>query len=310
MILLRWRDFLKHDFFLAGSRGGLVGGSQRGFELYGKLWARYTDNPPLFKIDVRMAAKFVCALKERGAVRKAGAKASPNTVRKHCIHLQYVLDRAGPCSRHNRQGANLVANVVWLERPRSRRKPASDSFTVAEIGFWLDACLFADSPRIKGILPATWWRSLITFIYNTGLRIGTVLQLEWSMIDGEWLNVPGNIYKGGDSKRFYLNAEAREAIAAVRTARDRIFPWPCSENRLHRVRREILKRSAIPAHRHFGFHALRKAVATHLAQANPLVAQMVLGHTSLAMTRDHYVHPDIVSGELSKLPQPKMSKAG
>ena len=62
-----------------------------------RYWAKFTRNPSLENLDEYDCADFT----ERHAQLpgRGGALCSPNTVRKHCTHLQYILDRAGQIGR-------------------------------------------------------------------------------------------------------------------------------------------------------------------------------------------------------------------
>lgn len=67
----------------------------------------------------------------------------------------------------------------------------------------------------------------------------------------------------------------------------------------------MLKASNIPEAHRYGFHALRKSMATELAKINPYIAQAALGHMSLLTTMNHYVNPQAMTDALKNLPQPK-----
>jgi integrase len=271
-----------------------------------KHWRQLSGDPPVNQIDDRTCAKFTKSLSQR--LNGDGEKISPNTVRKICIHLQFVFDRLGPRNRQNRFGTNLLADSPYLQKPRRRIKPPTDNFSIKEISAWLEAAKCAQAPRIRGITPAEWWTALILFIYNTGLRIGTALKLRWSMLVGNFLTIDGSIYKGGDGRQFTLSDRALEAIRPLRELQSdypKIFPWPYSESYLEKVRQKILKGSSIDETRQFGFHALRKALASELARVNPIIAQIAMGHTSIRTTAEHYINSESFVESLNKIPQPK-----
>jgi hypothetical protein len=100
-------------------------------------WKQFTGDPPIEAIDDFICAAFVEQLKRRPGLKK-GSKMSPNTVRKHCAHLQYVIDRAGPKNRRNRKGARPGPGstpatmprkrpTCWALRPKSGGRPWSAS---------------------------------------------------------------------------------------------------------------------------------------------------------------------------------------
>lgn len=276
------------------------------------IWERLTGNPPLCRIDAATVEAFSDAYAE--CPGRDAEHVSPNSIRKVCTHLQFILDAAGPEVRRDRPTAGIFdRRPPYIPRPPLRDKPAEDQFTLDEIQLLIEACRFA--PRTTSLMghdPATWWRSLFTFLYNTGLRIGSAIQAEWSMVDCDkpgWISIPAAIYKGGKvGHQIYLNRWARAAIDAVRRpGQSRLFPWtdwPASNTWLHACRRKILESSTIRSDHHYGFHALRKSLISWLAGENPMLASMVAGHRTGNVTRDHYVKPDVVKALLDRVPQP------
>ena len=270
-----------------------------------KHWKMYTGDPPVNQIDARTCATFMKMLSQR--LNKNGEQISPNTCIKIAISIQYMFDRLGPRSRQNRTGAGLLPDVPYLEKPHKRPK-TPDPFTLDEISAWLEAAKGAKVPQIRGLSPAKWWRAIILFTFNSGFRIGTVIKLQWKMLDGNMLNIPSEAYKGGYEKKFVLSTPALEAIEPLRKLEFRfpaIFPWPFEKHYLQVVRSRMMKVSKIPEGRRFGFHALRKAHASFLSQVNPFIAQASLGHTSLKTTIDSYIRPGSMVAALNDLPQPK-----
>ena len=74
-------------------------------------------------------------------------------------------------------------------------------------------------PKIVGVDPADWWRTLICFAYFTGLRVTALMSVEYSMIDNEWINVPARLSKRRKGKRQFLHPEAIEHINRIRSER-------------------------------------------------------------------------------------------
>lgn len=282
------------------------GARPRTFEQYAQsldFWKQATGDPSLDEIDQRHAAAYVEWLSARTNKRKEPV--SPNTVRKHARTVQRCLDMAGPPERSNRHGMGLIPRPVYLPRPRYRAKPAEDVFTLDEIRAWIRAAEKAIAPRLRGVDPPAWWRGLILWTYNTGLRIGTSLAVRWEWIDSQRLAIPGDAYKGGQPRRFVLSAAALAAIEPLRSQPfDRVFPWPYYRTHLDHTRRAMLAAAGFPPARRFGFHGLRKALATALGMVNPAAAQMALGHAAMSTTREHYLHPDILRAALAQIPQP------
>jgi integrase len=281
------------------------------------LWVQYTGNPRISDIDSELCQAFIERISRRPGLR--GRKTiSANTIRKIAMHLQFILDCAGPEVRRDRPTAGLLdSRPPYIMRPDKVDKPATDDFTLGEIGLWLEACKHArQTANLMGIPAAKWWRALILFAYNTGLRIQSIMGAEWDMLDvyrPDWIVIPPEIYKGGKvGGRFFVNRQAREAAESIRRpGQSRLFPWqgwPKSASWLHVCRREILAHSQIPEHRRFGFHGLRKALITWIAPKNAMIASMVAGHRRGNVTRDCYVNPGVVQELLSRVPQPRRER--
>jgi len=277
-----------------------------------RYWACLVGDPPLEEINQTVCADFLRRLAwfpGRPCVFwPEGDFISPNTLRKHCRHLQRMFALAGPSGPGNRLGADLLERVPWLEAPSRDDHEAEAVFTLDEIGQWIDVCDQAITPPIPGVPPPDFWRALVVWTANVGTRIASTIQIEWSMIQegrgGWWLHAPGRVMKRGRARKLFVNRPALEAARSIRRADRRVFPWPYTLDYLHKARVRLLARSEIPAARRFGFHALRRTLATELAAVNAIVAQKQMGHTAISVTRDSYVHASAMVDAMQRIKQP------
>ncbi|HEV3022445.1 MAG TPA: site-specific integrase, partial [Pirellulales bacterium] len=264
----------------------------------GRYWKRFTADPPLRSIDDFTCAQFVAGL--RTLAGQGGQPLAENTIRKHCVHVQYCLDRAGPKVRHNPRAkqARLLPEVPIVDRPRLVVNEVDDNFTLAEIGHWLDACTHAEAPHDQNCQPPDWWRALVLVAYNTGLRIETLIKLRWGWLRedelGHWLQVPPGAIKKSHGRSFYLPPAGLKSLEPIRPAAPRveaaIFPWPHTESWLHECRRRLLGASKIAPGRRWGFHGLRKAFGTELAKIDGAAVSWALGHSAGSVAQRHYVN--------------------
>lgn len=278
-------------------------------------WKQFTGDPPLREITRRTIRRFTEGLQLLPG-RRAGELLADNTVRKHCGHVQRVLNVAGPSKPQpgGELNVRLLEEVPYISRPAEVLNEVEDNFTLEELGKVLDACRVAIAPRISGIASSQWWRSLIVFDYNVGLRIGSLLKLRWEWFeqsgDQWWIRLPvrstrERAIKGRQGKRFYVNAPAMAALDRIRLpSRDLVFPWPYSESYLHAMRRRILRATGLPKERQLGFHGVRKAFATEVSQINSIAAHKIVGHSSAKTTADHYVNKRVMTETLDVLLQP------
>ncbi|MDD4888304.1 MAG: tyrosine-type recombinase/integrase [Phycisphaerae bacterium] len=292
------------------------GAAERNLYEYGqtiKYWHDLTGDPPLKEIDEWVCAEFLKRLK-RLPGREGHEVLSVNTVRKHCVHLQHVLDLAGPKDRRHPMAKRLLDESPYLQRPAAWLDEVEDVFEGHEVEAWKRACRFATTPRIDGVAASAWWLGLIVYIYNVGIRIGSALAIRyaWHSTDPEgrhWLKIPYGAIKGHKALKLYVSAEAWEAIQAIRTDRELVFPWPHCRRHLDTIREQLLEKAGIPADRQFGFHGLRKALASDLAEGNPIAAQKQLGHAAMTMTSGHYVPPRATAGAIEEVAAKRRTKA-
>jgi integrase len=287
-----------------------------------RRWQTLIGAMPMRAIDNLTCAAFVAKDLQRKSGKRPGETLSPNSVRKHCTHLQMVLSLAGPQSKEHPQAASPYGlfgtdpfgrprPVPWFVKPPERDKLPEDGFTIEEIGLILTACEGAIKPVLADCSAATWWKCLCLAAYNTGIRIGSMVALRraWitRQIDDGWVSIPALAYKKKRPKVIYLPPEALAAIDAMPTG-DLIWPWPESPVSLQRYRRTLLSAAGIPPARWFGFHGLRKAIGTQLWAIDQKAAQLQLGHEDAATTRKSYVNPAAIGASLAATIGPAMRR--
>lgn len=299
-------------------------------------WKNLTENLPLSMIDDFAAADFVTQLQSLPG--RKSEFLSAQTVRRHCTSIQKILDFAGPTDRdsRNRKRANqsLIADVPFLEKPAADIDPPDGDFTLDELSAMLAAAPQMTKPTIPGVTPAAWWQSFLTVAYFTGLRVGTLMRMNYEDVKDGRIFIRARISKKRKGRRQYLTAQALTAIEAIRTDRSRIFLLPARPTKKHPVApesgwdiktnrrwfQELFKRlqakAGMDKDRRFGFHGLRKLHATAIAAADDKDgiknAQLSLGHSSDSTTTRSYVNYTVVERQQKKaadgLPDPLARK--
>lgn len=277
-------------------------------------WKDFTGDPPLSQINYVTCADFLSGLRKLPG-NKVGTTLSNNTIRKHACAVQMILDMTGSPERKRRHAAGLLDRVPYVERPAEQETlKAEESFTLAEISAILSACGKARQRRGLVIPTPIFWRGLVTFAFNVGFRIETLMSIEWTMIEESWIRVPSSreVIKKGRGNVFYLNESTRAAIEPLKAFKQyspRVFAWPNwsqqNQSNLQAHHHALQAAAGLAKERQFGFHGYRRAHAYYLESVNPNAAAMSLNHKDGGKTtRKHYLRKELLSDALDKMPQP------
>lgn len=270
-------------------------------------WARLTGNPPIREITKRTCSQFLRLLR---GVEWRGRPISDNTVYKHWVVIERLIEWTGPESRSVRQAADLVDRPPRVQGPRRVHEEPSPGYSLEDLWHWLEVLRSAarGMPALQTTDPAAWWRALILTFYNTGMRPGTLFWIRWEFLHGQTLRVPREMVKG---KRrgllLYLNRPAMDALEPIRRPAGLVFRWerwPESESTLRNHRDRLQDAAGIPR---LDFTAFRRSFITECSKISPLAMQLMTGHVGLGlrMAAEHYIDVEAVLGDaLERMPQP------
>ena len=283
-----------------------------------RRWVELTGDPPLQSIDNVTCAKFI-EMEFMLPGRREEKEISPNTIRKHCGALQYILHIAGPQSERFPQAPTAYGLfgldsfgrprlTPFFNKPKRRDKLPEEFFTIGEIRSLIEAAQSMKKPVSGQFMAAAWWMALLRFLYNTGLRIGSTREIrrEWifhvPQADGgfSYVQIPGDAYKQSRSHLIYLN---RHAIAAIEPMpkTGKIFPWFESPTSLGRQMKRLITAAGIPQEKYSGlaFHGMRKSLGTALWGVNQEAARLQLGHASKSTTEQSYAGSSQLANSLA-----------
>jgi integrase len=227
---------------------------------------------------------------------KKGTLMRSNTIRKHLRMLRPLLTTASNGTQRCK-GLKILKEVPNLDPPPETFRRASDALTREEITAWIESAKSRNAPPIAGITAGLWWECLITLIYNTGIRIGSALQMKWAWVDFESRII--QIQKENGVKTtydIYLNDEALEAlntlfrISEKKSTEDRVFAWSMNKKTFYEHAKKQQKLAGILKERQFKFHAIRKHFGSTIARENPAAAAQALGHPDLKVTTNYYMN--------------------
>jgi integrase len=214
-----------------------------------------------------------------------GRRLSVHTVNKERSQLLAVWNYAA------RKGFVPVFPDVLAERAPTR---VPQAWTREELDRLFRACA-AESGLIGGLPAGLWWVSLHQVLWDTGERIGAVLQLTWRSYQPPWILVPAESRKGRrEDKLFKLGDDTQKGLSEMQCLSKRriIFFWPKAINSIYYSYAKILKKADLPDDGRCKFHRVRRSVASYYEQAGGNATEL-LGHTSRKTTRA-YLDPRIV----------------
>jgi integrase len=163
------------------------------------------------------------------------------------------------------------------------------------------ARLFAACAMQRGAIygrPAsTFWLGLHSVLYDTGERIGAVMQLTWGDVDldGRWVSFRAVTRKGKKKPMMkQLHSDTVKLLAPFAgKSPDRVFPWELTMERLWQKYEDVLRDAGLPTDRWHKFHQMRRTHASFFEAAGG-DATRSLGHSSRAITETSYLDPRIV----------------
>lgn len=146
---------------------------------------------------------------------------------------------------------------------------------------------------------AKFWTTLHYVAWDTGERIGALIQAEWEHLQGEWLVLPAEIRKGKSADRAYkLSAPTLAALEEIRhPLRDLIWPWPYDPLYLWPRYKKLRHDAGLPTDRKSAFHRMRKSVGSWV-KALGGNASDALGHMD-PKTTAAYLDPRIAGQQHS-----------
>jgi len=275
----------------------LKGLSDRSVAMYSATLDRFRDylghEATVDDLDDLTAAKF---LRWRQATQHSRyKKISPASLAKDSAHLRSLWTWLAK-KRWKRSDGELVEFPDYA-RPRVP-KPVPKAFRADELARLVDT-----ARHRKGTVagkPAAWyWVTKILAMFQTGERIGAVLELRWSEVDLEQhtLTFLAATRKGHrETITRAITPELAKMLAMQRGApSERVWPWV--EDReflsIYGSLRVLCRTAGVPYH---PFHSIRKSTASYLKKAG-VSAKKQLGHSSEEMAENHYYDEEITGRE-------------
>lgn len=271
--------------------------SDRSVKMYESTLDRFRDflghEPTVDDLTDLTAAKF---LRWRQTHQHSRFKLiSPASLAKDSAHLRSLWTWLAK-KRWKRSDGELIEFPDYA-RPRVP-KPVPKAYKAEEL-----AKLVETARRRKGAVagkPAAWyWTTKIQALFQTGERIGAVLQLRWSEVDLErnTLTFLAATRKGHrETITRPITPQLSKMLATQKGPPEaRVWPWLDDREMLscYASLRVLCRCADVP---YKPFHAIRKSTASYLKLAG-ISAKKQLGHSSEEMAENHYYDEEITGRE-------------
>jgi integrase len=249
--------------------------------------------PTVDDLEDLTAAKF---LRWRQATQHSKwKKISPASLAKDSAHLRSLWSWLAK-KRWKRTNGELVEFPDY-KRPNVP-KPVPKAFNATQLSQLVEAARHRKG-HICGKPAAWYWTTKIQAMFQTGERIGAVLELRWEQVDLEQhtLTFLAATRKGRrETITRAITPELAKMLAMCKGApSERVWPW--LEDRemlsLYGSLRVLCRTAGVPYH---PFHSIRKSTASYLKRAG-ISAQKQLGHSSEEMAENHYYDEEITGRE-------------
>lgn len=275
--------------------------SGRSVEMYESTLDRFRDflgrEPTLDDLDDLTAARFLRWRATTVHDAKRGL-ISPASLAKDSAHLRTVWTWCAK-KRLKKTDGELLEFPDYA-RPRVP-KPRPVAYTVEELRSLIEAARHRKG-RV-GDLPAPWyWITKIRAMFETGERIGAVMQIRWGEVDLDRCSLTflAATRKGHrETITRAISPDLASVMALHKRPADRLV-WPWLENRkmlsCYASLKVLCRLAGVPYH---PFHSIRKSTASYLKRAG-ISAKKQLGHSSEEMAENHY-YDDRITGIESAL---------
>lgn len=206
---------------------------------------------------------------------------------------------------HRKRHVEVGPDVRPFKQPK--RKPqawsaeqAAHLIKTAYLGEWIKRPF---QRVIAGIPANLWWTGLLLLTYDTGARIGAVLQLRVTDIDLDTrhLLIPAEFQKQFEDQSFFPTATTCAILRQFADVeRELLFPFPYNIATFYNRLDCLLQFAGLPHGRRDKMHRIRRTTATlcelHVGRGS---ASAYLGHSSPDITRAYI--------DTSKLPESRIA---
>ena len=259
----------------------LLGGAQttrRRYHVVLRQFSRFLGHPAtLADLTEDEIHAFLCAYAETGVTA-----VTVNTSRQHLVSLARYAWQRGQLER-----------VPEIRRLKEYRR-VPEAWTIEQLRSLLATCrgcsgVVADTPA------RLWWETLFRLLFDSGMRIGAMLQVRRSDLDLERAAILVRPETQKQRAGQWIPFCVRGTLPMVRAIwlpdRELLFPWPYHVSTFYNHLARLQTAAHLPIDRRSKCHRIRRTHASYLVAAGGDATQS-LGHSSPAVTQG-YLDPRI-----------------
>lgn len=250
-------------------------------------------------------------------------QASPDCLRQYRLNITKADDACGGCCRLSDLSDDLIGRICGKLLSDGRSPATANKVRSQIVALWNFAAkrgLIEQWPSVRkyreyrreptawtkeqlgqlftaaseltgkvGNVPASlWWLALLSLLWDSAIRIGAALKLEWQQVDFTrgYLLTLAEQQKNGEDQWFRLHPHTLQLLRILREHRssNRVFVWPRAKNVLWVEFSKLLAKAGLPSGRRDKFHRIRRSVASHFEKAGGNATEL-LGHSCRQVTK-------------------------
>lgn len=184
--------------------------------------------------------------------------------------------------------AKAPGKVPRLKEPR--RMPTA--WTAEQIAQLVRYAATLDC-KLDGMDCGPYWSSLFLTAYWTGVRTHALRMVRTADcdLDAGWLMIRAENQKNGREQLFRLPKQAVDAIRKqYHPAQEFLWPWPYHPRTFYSHVRRIMEGAGLRPEKSMGqIQQIRRTAVSYAARESLELARRLAGHSSIELTRRHYI---------------------
>lgn len=218
----------------------------------------------------------------------------------------FLEQRCMDCSPYTAEKERTQLLCLWRfacdlnliqDRPMVQQAPLPDivpkAWSMEEMKSLFRAARYTRE-KVGDVPGRIFWPALISVLWETAERIGAVMNTVPTDLSPPFLLCRAEVRKGGKTARFYKLSDPTVELVKLIEGKDKLFPWPYSENSMFRKFGDVVARAGLGVGwgkngaRGLKFHQIRRSAASHYA-AKGGDATNLLDHSSPRITKKWYL---------------------